>query len=64
MFGRIVALNGLSFDMRRGQIPSLIGPNSAGRATLPNGAKDLVRIINCRKEGSALGASRVAGDRQ
>src|SRR3978361_498302 len=34
--GGIVALNGVSFDMQRGQILGLIGPNGAGQTTLFN----------------------------
>lgn len=35
-FGGIVALDGVSFDVQRGQILCLIGPNGAGKTTLFN----------------------------
>src|SRR5579863_7473812 len=43
VFGGIVALNGVSFDMHRGQILGLIGPNGAGKTTLFNCLRRLYR---------------------
>src|SRR3954453_8949981 len=36
VFGGIVALNGVSFDMHEGQILGLIGPNGAANTTVFN----------------------------
>jgi branched-chain amino acid transport system ATP-binding protein len=35
-FGGIIALNGISFDVTRGDVVGLIGPNGAGKTTLFN----------------------------
>jgi branched-chain amino acid transport system ATP-binding protein len=45
-FGGIVALNGVSFEMRRGQILGLIGPNGAGKTTLFNCLSRLYQPIS------------------
>src|SRR6201987_2028654 len=36
VFGAILPLNGVTFDMHKGQILGLIGPNGAGKTTLFN----------------------------
>jgi branched-chain amino acid transport system ATP-binding protein len=43
-FGAIVALNEVSFEVRRGEILGLIGPNGAGKTTLFNCLSRLVDV--------------------
>ena len=57
VFGGIIALNGVSFDMHQGQILGLIGPNGAGKSTLFNClAGDLKPTVGAiRFEGRDVG---------
>jgi branched-chain amino acid transport system ATP-binding protein len=56
-FGGIVALDGVSFEVRRGEIVGLIGPNGAGKTTLFN---CLSRLYECDR-GSISFAGRPLG---
>ena len=47
VFGGIVALAGVSFDMHQGQILGLIGPNGAGKTTLFNCLSRLYQPSAC-----------------
>jgi branched-chain amino acid transport system ATP-binding protein len=55
-FGGIKALDGVSFDIQRGQILGLIGPNGAGKTTLFNCLSRLYTPAagDIRFEGAAL----------
>ena len=52
-FGDFVAVKGLTFDVRRGEIFGLLGPNGAGKSTL-------IRMLTTLLQPSA-GTARVAG---
>ena len=54
-YGRVKALDGVSFDVNRGEVFSLLGHNGAGKTTT-------IRILTCRIRPSAGGAE-VAGFR-
>ena len=63
-FGGITAVDGVSFDVREGEILGLIGPNGCGKSTLFNCILGIVdRYLNERrtKAASALRAAAKAG---
>ena len=53
-FGGVVALNGLTFTIERGQVCALIGPNGAGKTTLFN----VVSRLYEASEGSVTSTGR------
>jgi branched-chain amino acid transport system permease protein len=55
-FGGVVALNGVSLSVHRGQIFGVIGPNGAGKTTLFNCVTGVFRASsgNVRLEGASL----------
>ncbi|MEJ8278029.1 ABC transporter ATP-binding protein [Pseudonocardia spirodelae] len=56
-FGGLVALDGVSFDIRRGEILGLIGPNGAGKTTCFNALTGVYRPTSGQVllEGAPLG---------
>ena len=56
-FGGIVALDGVSFDIHRGEICALIGPNGAGKSTLFN---CLSRLYECNAGSIAFDGQTIS----
>lgn len=56
-FGGIVALDGVSFDVQRGEVRGLIGPNGAGKSTLFN---CLSRLYPCDTGAIHLGGTELS----
>ncbi len=63
---RVIALDGVSLDVRRGEIFGLLGPNGAGKTTLLSVVEGLVRPQRGAAvlDGIDVGAAASAADRQ
>jgi branched-chain amino acid transport system ATP-binding protein len=64
-FGRVMAVNGISFDLHKGEILGIIGPNGSGKTTLINCItgfvkKDSGQIIFKGKDISQLSVHGIA----
>ena len=51
-YGKICAVDNVSFDIEKGKIIGLIGPNGAGKTTL---LKSVLGLTDCEGELSVLG---------
>ena len=47
-FGKVTAVNGISFSIYRGQITGLLGPNGAGKTTTIQMLLDLITAMPLR----------------
>ncbi|MDR2048443.1 MAG: ABC transporter ATP-binding protein [Treponema sp.] len=62
-YGAIQALKGISFEVARGEIITLIGSNGAGKSTTLNGISNVVKKSGGRVEFNGQDVSAMAPDR-
>ncbi|MDR3324407.1 MAG: ABC transporter ATP-binding protein [Spirochaetaceae bacterium] len=65
-YGGIEALHGVDFEVKRGEVVTLIGANGAGKTTALHGVSGLVkkgggRVVFDGRDITALSASRIVG---
>jgi branched-chain amino acid transport system ATP-binding protein len=60
-FGGVIALDGVSFSVERGQICGLIGPNGSGKTTLFNCISGIYR---CSRGGIRFDGSGISGSKR
>jgi branched-chain amino acid transport system permease protein len=59
-FGGVYALNGVSFDLREGEILGVIGPNGSGKSTFINACSGIVRADAGTVELDGVDITRMA----
>ena len=61
-YGRIHVLNGLSFEVERGTVYGVIGPNGSGKTTMLNAIMGMIPLSSGRIELEGRDVSRLTAD--